>query len=338
MSYIKHIVNYFFHHNVSEELKNRVYHRMIYPLKDNERDEALQEIWKELGNEQHCHEDESVEKAFERIRPNLKDPVGRPKRINLPFTKWIRLASMWLIPFIMLCTSGYFYFSAFRNNALKTLQPISYVQHYASVGTREKVILSDSSEIWLNAGSSLLYPSTFTTSNREVFLTGEAFFDVKKDSSHPFIVNTRYMKIQALGTSFNVSAYPDEPQMETTLETGLLKVNIAGNPSNYYLNPNEQVVYIPSTQTIEYHQVNASDYSQWRMGGLLFNNVLFEDALSTLERFYGVEIHLMTSIYKGHKIHVHFNKDESLENILLIIKLMLPEINYRIVGKKVYIE
>mgnify|MGYP003555169058 CR=1 FL=1 len=82
----------------------------------------------------------------------------------------------------------------------------------------------------------------------------------------------------------------------------------------------------------------ASDYSDWRMGGLFFNNTDFENAMQIIERTYGVKMHIRTSVYNRQKIYVHYNKHESLENIFHILKLMIPELDYRISGKEVYIE
>ena len=95
---------------------------------------------------------------------------------------------------------------------------------------------------------------------------------------------------------------------------------------------------IPSTNKVEYVKVKASDYSDWRMGGLFFNNTDFEYAMQIIERTYGVKVHIRTSVYNKQKIYVHYNKHESLEDVFHILKLMIPELDYRISGKEVYIE
>lgn len=337
MSYIKQIINYFFHHNASGELKERVYHRLLSPYEDREREEALYQLWNELGIEEEKDRNEWKE-AFHRIQLSL-DPQKHSytKHYIFPYRR-MRIVAVWLIPFIMLCTSGFFYFSNKRQLQVEEFTSVSYLQHYAAFGTREKVQLSDGSEVWLNAGSTLIYPSVFTSKEREVHLIGEAFFDVQKDSIRPFIVNTHYLKMQVLGTSFNISAYPDESQVEATLETGVLKVNVLNDSTSYYLFPDNQLVYTPSTHIIEQRNVRASDYSEWRMGGLFFNNVPFEDVLHILERTYGLQVHIRNSVYKNQKVYVHFNKDESLETIFQILKLMIPELEYKITGNSVYIE
>lgn len=133
---------------------------------------------------------------------------------------------------------------------------ISYVQYYAELGRREQVTLPDGSKVWLNSGSTLIYPSTFAMAERGVYLNGEGFFEVTKDAEHPFVVNTRFLKMRVLGTTFNISAYPDDKQVKTTLETGALKVSLQNDTTiSYYLKPDDQLVYIPSSNKVECFKV-----------------------------------------------------------------------------------
>lgn len=333
MKHIKQIIDYFFHHDIpSGELRERVYYRMSYPLKDEERDEAVKEIWEELG--QSPAETPVREEDFRRLEPSLQG-WGRPQKRRLRLSPWMRIAAVWLIPFLMLCTSAYLYFTP---SADQSSVAVSYTQQYAAMGTREQITLPDGSTVWLNAGSTLIYPSSFLASERMVHLIGEGFFEVKKDPLHPFIVDTRYLKMEVLGTSFNVSAYPEDVTMHTTLQTGAVKVNVRGDSVSYYLRPDEQLVYTPGSQTVEKLHVHASDYSDWRLGGLFFNNTSFEEVIRTLRRTYGIKIYVRTLAYNNQQIYVHFNKDEALETIFELLKLMIPKLEYRITDEAVYIE
>lgn len=96
-------------------------------------------------------------------------------------------------------------------------------------------------------------------------------------------------------------------------------------------------IYTPSTGIVQQHKVNAVSHSDWRMGGLFFGNVPFNDVLHTLERVYGVKFHVRTSIYQNQSLRVHFNRNESLEQVLQIIKILVPGIEYEIVGKNIYL-
>lgn len=331
-NYIHKLINYFFHHRVSDELKKRMYDRMLLPEEDPEREKAILQLWDE--QERSACSEEELNRAYARLESRLGQRTIGERKGNRQ--TWFRVAAMWLVPFMMLGASAYLYLTS-RNTSIEAPE-ITYVHHYAAVGTREKICLPDSSTVWLNAGSLLVYPSTLAAETRNVYLSGEGFFEVKKDSLHPFVVSTNYLQLQVLGTSFNVSAYPSNNQVKATLETGLLQVEVNGQQEKYILTPNEQLVYTPLTQKVEQLKVGAADYSDWRMGGLFFNDASFEDVLHTLERTYNIHFHVYTSMYQKQNLRVHFNKDESLENVLKIIQILIPGIEYQIDGKDVYLK
>lgn len=332
MSYIKQILDYFFKHDVSDDLKSRVYSRMFYPEEDKERDNAVKDLWDNIKLE----DSQEWEEAYNRVQSVIDKDNDKKRRFRLFYT-FGRIAAVWFVPFVMLCTSAYMYYEVWKGSKSVNTE-VTYVQYYAEAGKREQIMLPDSTTVWLNSGSILIYPSTFSSAERGVYLMGEGFFDVKRDEEHPFVVNTRFLRMQVLGTTFNVSAYPDEEQVKTTLETGAIKVNVNNDTVSYYLNPNNQLVYTPATNKVEQFDVRASDYSDWRNGGLFFDNTDFDNAMKVIERVYDVKIHIRTSVYSNQKIYVHFNKDETLENIFHILKIMIPQLEYKIKDNSVYIE
>lgn len=332
MSYIKQILDYFFKHDVSDDLKSRVYSRMFYPEEDKERDNAVKDLWDNIKLE----DSQEWEEAYNRVQSVIDKDNDKKRRFRLFYT-FGRIAAVWFVPFVMLCTSAYMYYEVWKGSKSVNTE-VTYVQYYAEAGKREQIMLPDSTTVWLNSGSTLIYPSTFSSAERGVYLMGEGFFDVKRDEEHPFVVNTRFLIMQVLGTTFNVSAYPDEEQVKTTLETGAIKVNVNNDTVSYYLNPNNQLVYTPATNKVEQFDVRASDYSDWRNGGLFFDNTDFDNAMKVIERVYDVKIHIRTSVYSNQKIYVHFNKDETLENIFHILKIMIPQLEYKIKDNSVYIE
>ena len=213
-NYIHKIIDFFFHHEVSDEITERVYNRMVFPVEDKAREEAVSQIWDKL-DDASCS-DEKIEKAFYNLETSLefkkeeqtiefvhREHIRNTKRIN-----WGRVAAIWTIPFIMVCVSAYHYYSA-KDYVKETLSEVTYMQRYAAMGTREEVVLPDGSKVWLNAGTLLIYPSSFISESRNVYIAGEGFFEVSKDKEHPFIVTTNHLELEVLGTTFNISAYPD---------------------------------------------------------------------------------------------------------------------------------
>ena len=195
MSYIKQILDYFFRHDVSDDLKSRVYSRMFYPEKDEERDSAVKDLWNNIKLE----DSQEWEKAYNRIQPIIDKDKNSKKQFRL-FHTFSRIAAIWFLPFVMLCTSGYLYYKVWKDSRVVNTE-ITYVQYYAEAGKREQIMLPDSTTVWLNSGSTLIYPSTFSSAERGVYLMGEGFFDVRKDEEHPFVVNTRFLRMQVLGTN-----------------------------------------------------------------------------------------------------------------------------------------
>lgn len=322
MSLIKNILNYFFHHPLSDKMVDRVHERLILPEDEPEKDEVLRDIWEQIG---FPEADERSVKAFKRLEKTLNP---RPR-----IPAWARVAAIWLIPFVSVGLSYYFYKDA------QEVRNLAFMEEFVPSGKRELITLPDGSEVWLNSGTLLLYPSAFMGESREIYLVGEGYFKVRKQPEQPFIVRTKAMRVQVLGTEFNLSAYPDQEKITTTLMEGSIKI-LPDDPSvkSYILKPNEQFVYFPTKGKGNVRQVVATDYSDWKEGGLLFNNDSFEDILKSLERVYNVKVHLRTSSYHSNRLTIHFNKNESLENIMMLIKEMVPGLEYQIKEDGIYIE
>lgn len=326
MSPIIKILRYFFHHSFSGEMVDRVHQRLAESGDEREKEEALRDIWSEIG---FPEADKRSEKAFARLEKALG--MGTCHRLRIPM--WVRITAIWLVPLLSLGVSYYLYKDA------QDVKQLTFVEHFVPPGKRERITLPDSSEVWVNSGTLLLYPSAFIGQSREVYIVGEGYFKVRKRPEQSFIVRTKAMQAQVLGTEFNISAYPDQEKITTTLEEGSLKI-LPDDPlvAPCILKPNEQLIYIPSHGKTDVRQVVASDFSDWKEGGLLFNNDSFDDILKALERVYDVRIHLRTSAYHSDRLTIHFNKHESLENIMMLIKEMIPGLEYQIKEEEIYID
>lgn len=156
------------------------------------------------------------------------------------------------------------------------------------------VTLPDGTRVWLNAGSQLRYPARFEPGTRDVYLTGEAFFDVTESPSRTFIVHTRDIRIKVLGTAFNVKSYPDETTTETVLLRGSVlveKPSLLGR-EQVTLKPNERVVFSRRQNEISKTAVDANRFIGWREGRLTFDNEPMSSVIRVLERWYGIDIRL----------------------------------------------
>ena len=131
-------------------------------------------------------------------------------------------------------------------------------------GAEYSLVLADGTKVFLNAGTTLSYPDRFVGKNREITLSGEAYLVVAKDAKHPFIVNAGDVKIQVLGTVFNVNAYPEGEWVRTTLVEG--KVQTECNNQNITMEPGTQVAYNRMSQIVDYRPVNVDLYTSWNEG------------------------------------------------------------------------
>lgn len=327
--YIHHIISYFFRHDMSEAVTHRVHQRLLLNNDAPEEDKAYREIWDSLDN---CTmDDDRVEDAYRNIASSL---FGNERHTNR--MRWLRVAAIWLVPILMFSASLYLYLSS--PHQPNEQANIAFVQKFTANGERELVVLPDSTKVWLNGGSVLIYPSKFLANERNVSLSGEAYFDVTKNAEKPFVVSLNSLKLRVLGTTFNVSSYPDDPEITATLETGKVLVDVEGKKENYILNPNDRLVYNHLTGKVDISKVNAGNFSSWRSGALYFDDAPFAEVVRELERAYGVKFHIMNSKYFNQTIHAHFSSKDSIDNVLEIVRMLVPGLVYNINGKDIYIK
>lgn len=187
------------------------------------------------------------------------------------------------------------------------------------LGNRSFVILPDSSKVWLNSKSQIRYQANFGKTNRKVFLTGEGFFDVNHHDK-PFIVNVSEFEILVHGTRFNVSAYPDDNKIYTSLESGKISIQKDAK-EDFSIEPGQLVIYDKSTSAFDIHQANVREYSSWRQNEMYMHAEALQVLANRLERKYNVEI-VFVPEELGNKIHYSgVFTDENIEEILDAISI-----------------
>lgn len=198
------------------------------------------------------------------------------------------------------------------------------------VGGTYQVRLPDGTRVWLNAASSLKYPASFAAfKERKVELKGEAYFEVKKDKAHPFIVKTDRQEVQVLGTHFNVNAYASAKGDYTTLLEGSVKVN--HNTKNYLLKEGEQASV--SAATVKIAQVNTDEVVDWKNGNFNFQDRDITSIMTTLERWYNIEV-----VYEGDVTNIGFNAELSRSNTLVHVLKVLEKtgsVKFKVEGRRV---
>lgn len=225
----------------------------------------------------------------------------------------------------------------YLNSVYKISTPVYYTS-VAPKGSVSEMYLPDGSHIFLNSGSEIKYSVDGTNGMREIFLSGEAWFQVAKMKEKPFLVHTSFYDIQVTGTSFDIKAYPDENEVTTTLEEGIVHVKSSANiklAKEIVLKPGEQLIFNKESKDIHIHQVNTKWYSSWKDNKIVFINMSLKDLKILLERKYGVEIKIVDQSI----LDYHYDgtiKDESIIEVLELLKYTLP-IQYQIVDQKIII-
>jgi ferric-dicitrate binding protein FerR (iron transport regulator) len=248
-----------------------------------------------------------------------------------------------IISFVTLltCATGGIYFLSGKKSAVASAkEEISSV--VTKNGNRSKVVLPDGSQVWLNAGSSLDYNnSTFNKDLREVSLNGEAYFDVTRDESKPFIIHTKKMDVKVIGTTFNVRSYSDEKFAEAALIRGSIEVTLKDRDQKLVLKPNEKITVAnenpkPDTKTEKLTTVKSNQAPTdniigeiaWTQNKLYFEDETLEDIGNLIERWFGKKVTIANESLKT--VHYTGNfENETVEEVLSYLKLSKP-FNFRI--------
>lgn len=274
---------------------------------------------------ERVHLKESQEKAGAKVKP----PV---------FNRFSRYAAI----LILALTIGTIAYYIGKNNIKKINNEFCEIR--VPYGGKSNLLLPDKTKIWLNAGSKLRYNKSFDNNKREVYLEGEAYFNVEKSNS-PFIVHTSHLDLQVLGTVFNVKSYPDENNIETTLIEGKVCVKSDKTKKPIYLNPNQKLTFYKkekciettdltdsisntntiaeeskSKETIVFSNINTEKAISWKTGTLIFESEPLISITKKLERKFDVQFIFENEEMKQYTYSGTL-KDFPLEQVLEALKL-----------------
>ena len=305
-----------------------------------------------------------LKKAYHRFNERItgfekRKASERTGKIILLRAYFLRYAALFLLVFSA-GVAGYFLGQGKTKNVSE-----DYCEIVVPYGGKSSVILPDGSNVWLNAGSRMKYNRLFDIKYREVFLEGEAYFDVKKEK-YPFIVHTSHLDIQVLGTVFNVKSYPDEDMIETTLVEGTIRIKTKKSEKTILLKPKERLTFhkqddksevVPEqkqekVEKIEVikpvsqavvnklnqnmdviENIDTEESTCWKNGTLIINKEPLESLTRKLERKFDITFDFRSEKLK-HYTYTGTLRDFPLEQVLQALKLTSP-IKYSIDGKTV---
>lgn len=328
---IKEIIAYYLEHDVSERNRDRVLERIADTMDDKDVNESLGSLWAQ--SDSASMDEGEISAAYERLRITNGE---KKKSKYLKLFTWQRIAAV-IIPLVMLVVFGKLYVQ--MSDELKASQVVAMLHEHTVSDECKTIALADGTQVRLNQSSVLLYPEKFVGKERKVFLTGEAFFDIKHDGRHPFHVSTPYFDITDLGTSFSVSSYATDVEVSTTLKTGKIELKIVGEDKVYSMKPNDRLVYNVKTKAVDLRQITDEDDGlSWRNKQISLDDVTLAEAARIMGDVYGVKFVFRSSRYRNTKITVHFNRGENLKKALAIVGNLVPGLEYELKKDKVIIK
>lgn len=293
---------------------------------------------------------EALSDLLERIE--FADNGLKIKKQKTSFAIWFSVAA---VVVVLLSVSFIWKFLSGTNSQSETAD----YQIIVPIGEKSQVILPDGTHVWINSGSRFVYPAKYGADNRNVYLEGEAYFDVTKQHGKPFMVKTKDVNIRVLGTAFNVKGYVSDKTVETTVVRGLVKVESAADQHNsIYVNPNEKAVFTRKNQKIVVAEnakpkatykvvekveepiavikINPEPVTCWKDQLLVFNDETFEDMAVKMERWYNIKINIVDKDLRKERFNGKFVHNETIYQVLEAIKLTTP-IKYKNKDNEIFI-
>lgn len=252
--------------------------------------------------------------------------------IRFPAVKHItRYAAIFVLALVL----GGIGYSLFQNKIRSNFYSSSVVEYTAPYGSKTSLKLLDGSLVWLNAGTILKYNQGFGTRNRNIELSGEAYFEVAKNKKLPFVVNAKELSVRAVGTKFNVKAYPEETAVETILMEGSVKVKAltAGGKSEVLLTPNQKAIFSLQDNKLNVSATNDTDEISWFTDKWVIKNKKLGEFAKLLERRYNIDFTFNDEQIKNYEFGGTI-KDETIEQVLTAISYSAP-LKYKIINKHV---
>ncbi|PTR01563.1 FecR family protein [Mucilaginibacter yixingensis] len=276
----------------------------------------------DLDSDAHLHNEQAMEAIELEMLNNIHEQIGyRPRFFSAAKIRYAVAASVLLI-----CVGAWFFINSLYSSG-KVLTASAQNGHMATIS------LPDGSTVWLNSGSTISYPSKFSKQREVQLLNGEAFFQIKHDEQHPFIVHYGNLHTQVLGTSFNIKYYKKLNDVRVTVVTGLVAV---GDKTKSFglLQPNKELIYHQQQKKYDTRTVNAAKVAAWRNREVNLYDVPFEDLVLNIENSYNVRLNYNRRQMKDVVVTIHFSSADDMTQVLEIIKAIY-RLNYSIKGKEV---
>jgi transmembrane sensor len=278
-----------------------------------------------ISDSSNLHEFEKAQKIAQNLAKSGKIPVnGKVKSwekvendISTYKLHWIKEA----IKYAAIIAVAFIAGNLLRPK-VTTDQEIRYSEIKVPFGQMSQVTLSDGTKIWLNSGTTLRYPEQFGEKSRSVSVDGEAFFQVAKMKDNPFTVNSAEMKVEVLGTSFNLSAYKEDAATSVTLVEGKVAIRNSEGKTIANLSPGQMSIKNKDSNTLDIKKVETAFFSAWTDGKIYFDDERLDQIAVKLERWFNVEISFDNEKLKAQRFTGTILKNKPVDQIMQALELL----------------
>jgi transmembrane sensor len=296
--------------------------------------EPMQELWLRLKDDTTTHEVD-WDKMYNTILNAAENEASPMFNRNNVFKIWYKAAAAVIV--LIVAAGGYLYFS----NHTKTIAENNIAENKNSnkeqpINKRQTIHLPDGSTVILNADSKLNYPAAFSGNTREVYLTGEGYFDIKHNPKQPFLVHAGKIITKVLGTAFDIKAYPLDESVEVTVTRGKVQV-LKENKSLGLVTANQQISFSKKTELFAQKIVDAKLVIAWKPGEIIFNDITMQEAAKRIEQRFNTTIEFANPAIKNCMVTATFSEDDLEEEILTVI-CGVSKSNYTILNNKITID
>ena len=298
----------------------------------------LHQYWEQHDNSNQVLVEDGLNKVLQRLDLPLHNHTVEPVLKRRTISLWHIAAAASVI--IIIVSTVFFIQRSKPGNGSVQLASLEKKQN--SKGIKSTIQLADGSKVWLNADSKIQYPPLFESNTREVYLDGEAFFEVAKNPQKPFIIHLANGTIRVLGTSFNVRAYDNEKVVETSVATGKVAFipkykNSRRQQDTVFVTPNNKVRYLFNAEKIAVLPTLATEDKAWTEGRMIFKAMRLQDIATELERNFGKKVIFRDDDAKNYILTGSF-QNNTLEEVMYYFSLSKSKkIYYKITNNELLI-
>ncbi len=319
---IRELINDFLHNEMPEDVQHRFRRWMLAPEDREAKDAALRQVWNDLLSRPSDQDYRQKLSVLHRRIESLG--LDRPAKRRFSLRRLAAAAAL----LALLLGGEYLFLQSLHERSASVCLVTAH-------GSKGEFVLPDGTHVWLNGNSRLAYPKAFDGKKRKVRLDGNAFFQVRKDASRPFIVDMDVMQVQVLGTEFDARHRIGDRFAETVLKSGSIQVSAPGVERPIPLQSNQRLFFDVETGKIQISNVRAEDYCSWTSRHLIFSNKPLDEILINLENWYDVRFHCKDDVDLTEKLSFHLEYEPLEETLYLLSRI--AHVEYYVRNNEVFL-